>query len=161
MLARMNTPTAAADRRTPHRHQLFPSARNAAIAAALAASLGCATTTSDKSLRPIETDRLAQMTTDSGGKTLLIDVRTPEEFRMGTIPGAVNRNLADIRMTTNPKQFEAYDRVVVFGRNPASTRGRAIAKRLIRIGVDDVFFYEAGWEGWQRTQDATPGVPAP
>lgn len=145
-MTRALTPTGS---RTNSRTSLFRCAPAAAILALLT-TLGCTTTTSDASLIEISRNDVAQWLTRKREGTLLIDVRPPDAFQTGTIPGAVNRELSDIRMTANPDDFETYDRVIVFGDNPASNRARAIAKRLLRIGVDDVYFFAGGYEAWTR-----------
>lgn len=127
------------------------------LAATLAGLQACSPSTSDRSLVVLDRSELVDRLSGSRGETLLIDVRPPEIYRRGTIPGAVNRGLTDVRMTTDPKDFESYSRVIVFGQNPGSTRAPAVAKRLIRIGVDDVYYFEGGYDAWSALEDQGGG----
>jgi len=155
MLGPMRTTT------NPSRHGTRGSSRlvrlGPALPLILAASLGalsaCAPSTSDRSLVVVDRAQLADRLSAARGEVLLIDVRPPEIYRQGTIPGAVNRGLTDIRMTTDPEEFEGYSRVIVFGQNPGSTRAPAVAKRLIRIGVDDVYYFEGGYDAWSEHEE--------
>lgn len=119
-------------------------------AAALPAFGGCSTSISDSSIRIVETDRLSQMAASDG--VLLVDVRTAEEFARGRAPGAVNIRLGDLaseRRRHDPR-LRAASRIVVYGRNPGSGAARAMVKRLLSDGYDNVLLYEAGYEGWVR-----------
>ncbi len=134
-------------------------ARSAAIAslgaATLAAALtlapaGCGSTVSDASLRPIAASEFSQRFERSPNSILLIDTRSASDFAAGTIPGARNITLLDVPPDVDTDRFDGYSLVVVFGDNPASATARAVAKRLMRAGVGNVYFYEGGYQEWTR-----------
>ena len=132
------------------------SRRDLAHAASLSALLalstltlsGCGPSISDASLRPLGTVELGDQLERNPNRVMLIDARSPSAFRDGTIPGAVNKTLRDVPADVDPRRFEGYKTVVVFGENPASGSARALAKRLMRAGVSDVYFYAGGYEAW-------------
>jgi rhodanese-related sulfurtransferase len=80
---------------------------------------------------------------------LLIDPRPPSDFSRGHIPGARNIQQSMVMRDSdlNPK-WDEYDTIIVYGTNRASPPARAMTKRLIEVGYDDVFMYEGGFEEW-------------
>lgn len=122
------------------------------LAASLAAIPACAPNISDASLRPLSLAEVAQQRERNPNGTLLIDARGASEFQAGTLPGARNLTLRDIPADVNTDRFDGYDRIIVFGDNPASAPARALAKRLMRAGVKDVYFFEDGYEAWAASR---------
>ncbi len=83
-----------------------------------------------------------------GDKVLLIDPRPPAEFRAGHIPGARNINLPAVPAGKIDKSLDAFSVLVVYGKDPASVSGRAMTKRLMANGYQDVRFFPGGVEEW-------------
>ena len=75
----------------------------------------------------------------------LIDTRTSNEFELGSIPGAVNIPLDDIRERVNeiPKDKE----IVVFC--AVGLRGYVAARSLKLLGYDNVFNLSGGYKTWE------------
>ena len=92
---------------------------------------------------------------------LIIDIRPPEDFEQGHIPGAVN--------IPDPKQFMLIgpndprllnaDKVVVYGEDFRRNFADPAAKRLIAMGYSNIFSFPGGWREWQSHN--APPQPAP
>lgn len=131
---------------------------------ALVASAGCTggPQTSDADVRIIENERLAEMREQEG--TALVDVRRPEAYAEGHLPGAINIPFKELRQRY--PQLDKAKRIVVYGSgwsDPLSTAG---AKRLLSLGYDDVYEFKGGVELWTdggkplvRDPDAAEGRP--
>lgn len=76
----------------------------------------------------------------------LVDVRTPQEFMMGRIPGAVNIPLNEImqRMGELPKDKEI---IVVCA---SGNRSQSAATYIKRAGFEKVYNLQGGTMGWMR-----------
>ena len=81
-----------------------------------------------------------------GERTILIDVRSPEEFAAGHVPGAVNRPVD--KMAIYEDALRAYDRVFV--NCFSGGRSGAVCARLEEIGLRDVRNVEGGMMLWKR-----------
>lgn len=80
---------------------------------------------------------------------LLIDVREPDEYRAGHVPGAVNipRGLLEFRMSSAP-EYEPRDKKIVIY---CKTSGRAAlaAVALQDMGYLSVLSIAGGMDAWQ------------
>jgi len=76
---------------------------------------------------------------------IIIDVRTPEEYAAGSIPGAVNIPIDDLR--TSIAQIPAQGRVVVFCH--VGQRGYLAQRILLQHGYENVFNLSGGYKLWQ------------
>lgn len=101
--------------------------------------------------------------TTSPKAALLVDPRASEDFVTGHIPGARNLLLSQV----NPKrdrdpELEKYDVLIVYGDNPGSAPARAMVKRLLALGYDDVKWFPGGFEEWRDARLPTdPPTPPP
>lgn len=77
---------------------------------------------------------------------LVVDVRTPEEYRNGAIPGAIN--LEGVNLARNLTAVRHGDQPVVVN---CAGRTRSIigTATLKRMGLEDVYELENGTMGWQ------------
>jgi rhodanese-related sulfurtransferase len=125
----------------------------ALFAITLAAATGCTTQISDEVVpvaAPSEAVRSAQR-----ASVVFVDTRSPEQFAQGRLPGAVNLRFTDLpqpqrrrNQATDPRLQRAA-RIIVYGQNPGDVAARALAKRLIALGYENVAWLEAGIEGWR------------
>jgi len=125
----------------------------------LSVMLGCqdGIKTSDADVNPIQRSELDQFMAEPG--TVLLDVRKPEAFTAGHIPGAINMPFTSLRQDT---RLTNADRIVVYGggwRDPLPVAG---AKRLIQLGYTNVYEFKGGTELWVDSGGAlvktTPGT---
>lgn len=58
--------------------------------------------------------------------------------------------LSEIDERTAVDRFDPYDAIIVYGDNPGSALAKAVAKRLLAIGVDDVVYFEDGYSDYVR-----------
>ncbi|GEM_PF-1126954 len=87
----------------------------------------------------------------------IIDVRSPADFALEHLPGAVNLTLADFATgSTRGKRSagEVYlvekDAILIYANDPGSAVPRAMAKRLMRLEYDDVYVLQGGFLAWKR-----------
>jgi rhodanese-related sulfurtransferase len=116
---------------------------------------GCTQTYSDNDIKAVT---LTEVRAYTGGKVkdtvLVLDPRTADEFRAGHIPGALNMDLKSVQSRDgdglNPK-VAAYETIIVYGDDPGSPAAKAMVKRLLEKGHDNVYFYRGGLGEWTRS----------
>jgi rhodanese-related sulfurtransferase len=81
------------------------------------------------------------------GKTVVVDVRTPEEFAMGHMRDAKNIPLADLSKRIGELDKSKTKTVVVVCQTGA--RSDKAARQLAAAGFDDVYSLEGGLAAWQ------------
>ena len=82
------------------------------------------------------------------GSVQLLDVRTPEEFNRGAIPGALN---LDIRSEDFTEQLEDLDKdkpVILYCQS--GFRSNKAAGILLSLGFTQVLDYKGGYSDWSR-----------
>ncbi len=82
----------------------------------------------------------------SGPAPLVLDVRTPEEFRLGHIPGAVNIPHTELASRIGEVQ-RSYAGVLYCMLGP---RARLGEKTLLDAGVENVLHLDGGLHAWQQ-----------
>jgi len=86
-------------------------------------------------------------------RAFLIDVRTPDEYKQGSIPSAVN---IDVENEFFPIRVEALNKnnpIVVFCR--AGDRSKRASKILKENGFTNVKELKGGYEAWLKIQEPT------
>ena len=81
------------------------------------------------------------------GKTVLLDVRTPEEFAKGHIPGAINADINSPNFTAKAAQFDKKQTVLV--NCHAGSRGAIASAELAKMGFKTVCNLEGGLDAWK------------
>ncbi len=76
---------------------------------------------------------------------LVLDVRTPEEFRLGHIPGALN--IPHTELVARVNEVQAEHGVVLYCM--VGPRARLGEKTLLAAGVPNVLHLEGGLAAWQ------------
>ena len=82
----------------------------------------------------------------SGPAPLVLDVRTPEEFRLGHIPGAVN--IPHTELASHIGEVQQLHAVVLYCM--LGPRARLGEKTLLDAGVEDVLHLDGGLHAWQQ-----------
>lgn len=77
---------------------------------------------------------------------ILVDVRTPEEYEAGHIPGAVNINMYDPEFYRRVEELDRSRPVYLYCRSGSRSSGAAAL--LTRIGFRSVFNLRRGIVGW-------------
>jgi rhodanese-related sulfurtransferase len=83
----------------------------------------------------------------------ILDARSPEEFRLGHVPGAIpvaGRDLAAIF----PKEGGRIELFVV-GKGPGDPRVRAVSLALLELGAHRIVELTGGMFEWSRSGQAT------
>ncbi|TBW37603.1 rhodanese-like domain-containing protein [Siculibacillus lacustris] len=91
----------------------------------------------------------------AAGRIVLIDVREPEEFRTGHVPGAVNMPLSAFKPAAVPAPG---DKTVVVMCRSGARSARAISA-LATIGRTDVVDYSGSLNDWTAHGGALVGEP--
>ena len=82
----------------------------------------------------------------SGPPPLVLDVRTPEEFRLGHIPGAVN--IPHTELASRIGEVQQSHAVVLYCM--LGPRARLGEKTLLDAGVENVLHLDGGLHAWQQ-----------
>ena len=97
---------------------------------------------------PPETQKLAE-----SGEWLILDVREPDEFAEGHIPGAINISRGFLEVKADENHHKRDERLQ--DRNQkiicycaGGIRSLLAAKTLLEMGFDEVISMEEGWSGW-------------
>jgi rhodanese-related sulfurtransferase len=80
-------------------------------------------------------------------KTVLLDVRSPEEFAKGHIPGAINADINSPDFTAKAAQFDKKQTILV--NCHAGSRGAIASAELAKMGFKTVCNLEGGLDAWK------------
>lgn len=81
------------------------------------------------------------------GDRILLDVRTPEEFSVGHIPGALNLDVRSISFIADLRDLKVEEGVLVYCRS--GRRSLRAAELMAEEGCHDVFDLAPGFNGWK------------
>lgn len=81
-------------------------------------------------------------------KTVVLDVRSPEEFAKGHIPGALNADINSPDFTAKAAQFDKKQPILVSCH--VGSRGAIAGAALARLGFKSVFNIEGGVDAWEK-----------
>jgi rhodanese-related sulfurtransferase len=82
------------------------------------------------------------------GKTVVLDVRSPEEFAKGHVPGAVNIDINAPGFAEQVAQFDKSKTILV--NCHAGSRGAIASAELARLGFKTVCNLEGGLAAWEK-----------
>lgn len=91
---------------------------------------------------------------------MLIDIRSPNRYRLAHIPDAINIPLDEPFLAQNVKEVagEMDARIVVYGEDNDNELVKSAIRQLADAGFSNVACYDAGVRGWQDSGLATePG----
>ncbi len=145
------------------RHQFSSRAVGAAFClAAILAAPSCGPDVTDADIDLISMTQFRQLTeTSPPGAVAILDARSPREFAVSHIPGARNVRAERYRPESpRDRALDATDVIVVYGRDKASQPARALVKRLLALGYEDVRFYAGGMSEWSIAELPTTGAGA-
>ena len=101
--------------------------------------------TTEKLYEDVASNRFKQLMTKNA---ILIDVRTPEEYRSGKISKAKNINVASFDFMNKVKTLDKSKDILVYCRSGVRA-GRA-AKMLTKLGFTKVYNLKGGIMAWQN-----------
>jgi rhodanese-related sulfurtransferase len=81
-------------------------------------------------------------------KTVVLDVRSPEEFAKGHVPGAVNVDINAPDFAAKVAQFDKKQTILV--NCHAGSRGAVASAELARLGFKTVCNLEGGLDAWEK-----------
>lgn len=105
---------------------------------------------SDADIPIVNEKQIEEAMNDPKGRTVVVDVRKPESYAAGHIPGAINVYLPDIRKSD--ERLGHANRIIVYGKGFTDPLGVAAAKRLVAEGYKNVWEFKGGMEAWQSSQ---------
>lgn len=94
----------------------------------------------------------AILDTDKRGDYLLVDVRTPEEFRMGHIPGAILAPIAELE--TRHGELDRTKKIITYCRS--GPRSMAASLLLCGLGFPHLYHLVGGLKAWHFEIEAGP-----
>ena len=74
---------------------------------------------------------------DSDDSVILVDVRTPEEYREGHIPGAILLPVSDIEAKAESELQDKSETYIVYCRS--GSRSAAAASQLVEMGYENIY----------------------
>ncbi len=104
--------------------------------------------TSDKDVAVLDYEQLLRLLNDRKAPTLVIDVRSPDQFAKGRLPMAVNIPFTQLG-PGDPRLAEVQN-VVVYARGLGDPLSRAAAKRMLVQGYTNVYDFAGGLDLWRR-----------
>lgn len=116
---------------------------------------GCRTQSDEKYSPPHPALTLAQFQKyEATHQTLILDVRAPEEFQAGHVPGALNLPLADFvnNYERIRSRLDHYKRelVVVYCSSRWCEASDEAQSRLVALGFKHVGRFPGGWQEWRE-----------
>lgn len=133
------------------------------LALSTALLVGCDKNITDNDIEFIDISELRVLvdsSTPGSRSLLLIDPRSEASFTAQRLPGAVNIQLPQIDPEGDEDPaLQPYANLVVYGENPSSAPARAMTKRLLSAGFDDVRMYAGGVEEWAAANFPTESGP--
>lgn len=112
---------------------------------------------SDKDVKLIDYPAVVKLRADTKSKTVVVDVRSEEEFAKEHIPGAINIKLPEI-VTGDQRLAEAKTIVIYDSGLRRYSLSNAGAKKMLSIGYDNVFDFRGGLNVWTKSGGATEGT---
>lgn len=108
--------------------------------------------------RHIQEVSISQLEQQLAHQVVILDVREPDEFKQGFIPGAVNlprgmlemnlSNLPQVKGAEAPLEELADMDVYLYCRSGA--RSALAAESMMRMGFTKVYSVEGGFEAWKK-----------
>lgn len=135
------------------------------IAIALATG-ACKVKTSDRDLQLVNSHQAVEIASSGskGGlfsaspKAVWIDPRSPKEFDLAHIPGAVNLPFAGNFENDARTVLANATVIIVYGSSVQDVLGVAASKRLIELGYSNVYTLKGGLRQWARDGNKVDGT---
>jgi phage shock protein E len=124
--------------------------RDTACLTVLVLSLGAAALVASNQFLEVTVDQAREMIQKRGGTTdfIIMDVRTPEEFAEGHLPGAVNVNLMAADFERRVGAMDRGKTYLVYCRT--GNRSAKAVQAMGRLGFQSVYHMFEGIVGWQK-----------
>ncbi len=119
------------------------------VVATLAGGCDRAQKTSDKDITTVDRARVVEMLANEKEPAVLIDVRQPGAFREGTLPGAINIPIQQLR-PGDRRLGEATHLIVFSSGRVDDLLSSAAAKTLLRHGYVNVYDFRGGLKSWEQ-----------
>ncbi|MCP3859865.1 MAG: rhodanese-like domain-containing protein [Phycisphaeraceae bacterium] len=133
---------------------------------ALAGSCGCTQKTSDRDLQPVTPAEAVNLAAKGGGglfssdaRAAWVDPRSPARFDTAHIPSAINLYFGSGDFE-NDSLVALKDRspVIVYGTDYQDILADAASKRLIELGIKDVYTLRGGLLQWAKDGNDVDGT---
>jgi rhodanese-related sulfurtransferase len=83
-------------------------------------------------------------------KTVVLDVRSPEEFAKGHVPGAINADINSPDFTAKAAQFDKKQTILV--NCHVGSRGAIASAKLAGLGFKTVCNLDGGLDAWEKSE---------
>ena len=92
---------------------------------------------------------------------IVIDSRSPSVFASQHISGARNYTLAEApRNSSIDQRISGYSSIVVYGQDRGDSSAKGLAKRLMEVGYDSVYWFDEGMRAWLEAGGEVEGTNA-
>ena len=89
----------------------------------------------------------------SNKDAVIIDVRTPQEYELSHVPGAVNINILDDSFTEIAGQLDSKKTYIVYcTKNPAGGRSMTALAKMQEMGFKELISLEGGHVAWTEAE---------
>lgn len=92
-------------------------------------------------------------------QVVIVDVRKPEDFASGHLPGAINIYLPQIR--EGDPSLSSAKRIIVYSGGWTDPLSPAAAKKLMALGYQNVYEFKGGIEVWTAAGHPLTSSAAP
>lgn len=88
---------------------------------------------------------------------VVLDARLPKSYQESHIPGAQLIDILSIddRNKRVDARIEKFETKVVYGDDPGDSIARAVVKKMLSAGYDNVRLFKGGWREWQGAGGAS------
>ncbi|TVZ27579.1 rhodanese-related sulfurtransferase [Gillisia sp. Hel_I_86] len=83
-------------------------------------------------------------------KVVLVDVRTPREFKQGNIKNSVNIDFFDPQFITSFDGYNKEEPIYIYCQS--GNRSGKASKKLAELGFTKIYDLKGGYSGWEATQ---------
>lgn len=111
-------------------------------------AFGCTQQTNERILITLETSQIAEEI--QAPNTTIIDVRTPEEYNSGHIPGAINIDYSSEEFESLIGDIDRDTKLVIYC--AAGGRSGSALDKMDLMGFNHVFNLEGGYNAWIRNK---------
>jgi rhodanese-related sulfurtransferase len=129
-----------------HREYFLPAIALLALGVAVASLHADDKPTTRPRVQKIDVDEFDKMRQEK--EAVILDVRTPDEFGKGHVPGAVNMNVND---PTFDKKVSELDKSKTYLVHCArGVRSARASSKLAAVGFEHLYDFSGGFEGWKK-----------
>ncbi len=106
-------------------------------------------------METVSTEELVELK-DSGEEFVLVDVLGEDHYQDGHIPGSINIPLDQVGSEAI-ERFDVDQQIIVYCKDKDCAASPKAAKKLEKLGFENIKDYEVGLKGWKETGNEVEG----